>query len=1153
MNRKATIWLSTTASYLGFLWLAKLVPSWIGLPGKQSLILFLALALIGLAAFLFSSIFLTRRQPAPPAPKDPLTVEMEAAITQARRRLLDARVARGQVLQKLPAVFVLGPRQHHKTSTVIRSGVHAELLSGDVLRGAQVVPTHTTNVWLAGSALIVEVGADVAQSPERFARLLWHFQPARFARALTQGEQAPRAALLCFSCEDFRRAGARDAVLASARDLRTTLSTVARMYGIRLPVYVLFTKADSIPGFKEYVKRFTADEVRGVLGATLPLSAEARAAEYADRASERLRSELTILFECLAVRRIDLLEREDATSDRPRAYQFPRELRKLEPLLTDFLVEVCRPSDLATNPFVRGFYFSGVREHFVGDAPMAAPSATSVSDEAGATALLGALQRGGPTSIPPRAHDASRRREAQWVFLDRLLSLVILSDASALGLTRAGTRISFFRRAALATGAALAATLVFALVYAFAGNRSLQAAARRHATLVAAMPMTPVASPEPADLRSLDSLGAVLDHLSDIEHGYTPLHLRWGLYQGKPLYEAVRQAYFRQFARLMFDSTLSTMAVRLRALSAPPSGAQFDTSYTRLRNYLIVTQYPERSTGDALAPDLMADWPPASALDTANRTLAQRQFQRLGRELVWRNPYGQDVAQDQEAIGRARQVLRQSATVRRIYQAIIDSASRAARPINFNRDFGAATGGVVAVNHVVAGAFTRDGYALVRAGILDVDRYSASDAWVMGDDSTRPRLDHSQLERELRASHDSEYVESWRTFVRKASISPFTNVGDAARKLNVLANEQSPLLLLFALVNEHISVSPDTLAFGKPFESIRAMGAPLLSAPRSTDVLTRYLAQLSVVAQKVGTVASNPNREAALPQIADAQNAADLLAAELSPITGKMSPANPVNLDVARLLRLPGDLTSRVLRSESSRASVVAERNPVNEGGRNFCAQFLSLGQKSPFVRGAELASGSELAAILSSGGLLWTKLANDLQSILTRSGMSFIRNASARNAPEEAALRFVNRLARISEALYDGTVEAQMQWTIAPVLTDRVQQVTLVFGGRSEAFTRRAPAARTITWRIASDKGISIRDVRGAQTIPGFEGAWAPLTFFMDAKNWMRDASGYRFDIEVDTVTVAFHATMKPAVAELLRGELFASFPPCPPRWVRE
>jgi hypothetical protein len=42
-------------------------------------------------------------------------------------------------------------------------------------------------------------------------------------------------------------------------------------------------------------------------------------------------------------------------------YELPREFRKLRNAAVRLLVDLGRPSQLRVNPFLRGFYFSGVR------------------------------------------------------------------------------------------------------------------------------------------------------------------------------------------------------------------------------------------------------------------------------------------------------------------------------------------------------------------------------------------------------------------------------------------------------------------------------------------------------------------------------------------------------------------------------------------------------------------------------------------------------------------------------------------------------------------------------------------------------------------------------------------------------------------------
>ena len=87
---------------------------------------------------------------------------------------------------------------------------------------------------------------------------------------------------------------------------------------------------------------------------------------------KRLTKAFDEIFYSLAERRIVLLPRENEGDKLPGIYEFPRELRKLRTLLVQFLVDLARPSHLGTNPFLRGFYFTGVRPVVVDDV-VAAP------------------------------------------------------------------------------------------------------------------------------------------------------------------------------------------------------------------------------------------------------------------------------------------------------------------------------------------------------------------------------------------------------------------------------------------------------------------------------------------------------------------------------------------------------------------------------------------------------------------------------------------------------------------------------------------------------------------------------------------------------------------------------------------------------------
>src|SRR5262249_57954790 len=87
-------------------------------------------------------------------------------------------------------------------------------------------------------------------------------------------------------------------------------------------------------------------------------------------------------------KRIEYLLREAAGERLPSIYEFPRDLRKLRGIVSQFLIELTKPTQLGANCFLRGFFFSGVRPVVVRESvATAAPAATAVAG-GGATRMV---------------------------------------------------------------------------------------------------------------------------------------------------------------------------------------------------------------------------------------------------------------------------------------------------------------------------------------------------------------------------------------------------------------------------------------------------------------------------------------------------------------------------------------------------------------------------------------------------------------------------------------------------------------------------------------------------------------------------------------------------------------------------------------------
>src|SRR6185436_13325771 len=140
------------------------------------------------------------------------------------------------------------------------------------------------------------------------------------------------------------------------------------------------------------------------------------------------------LFRSLADARPEFLGRESDATKGPGTYEFPREFRKIRPAMVQFLVDICQPSQLTVGPFLRGFYFTGVRPVVINEsAPVSAavPEQQSYGGPAGATGIFSARGMPGGAAAPSPAAPApvlGTKKVPQWLFLAHLFNDVLLAD-----------------------------------------------------------------------------------------------------------------------------------------------------------------------------------------------------------------------------------------------------------------------------------------------------------------------------------------------------------------------------------------------------------------------------------------------------------------------------------------------------------------------------------------------------------------------------------------------------------------------------------------------------------------------------------------------------------------------------------------------------
>ena len=1062
------------------------VSRFLGLQGVVLLAVRLVLILLGLAIAGVLIWYQQRRkkQVNSPGGETVDTAPVDELLRQADRRLASSPQTGVKRFRDLPVLYVLGESGSAKTTAVAKSGLEPELLAGEVYREKLVVPTAVANLWYSRSTALLEVGDAVRKTPALWKHLVTATRPRALA---AMRRQAPfRAAVVCISCEQFMGAQTTETMQAAASPLNAQLRELARQLGATVPVYALLTKLDRVPGFTEYVRNLSPEEGNILLGAAPQSTGKAT-----EEALAAITSSVDSVLFSLGEARLDLLARESDPQKVSAAYQFPRELRRFRNLLTTFLAELNRASQLSSNPDLRSFALTGVRPIIVQQiaaAPQSfAPAPQNASD---ATGVFRAPQPSAPQPLAmPSVHG---EKIAQWAFLARFFPDLVLGDSHALGGTRQTGSGRLLMRVIYSSLAAVLLLYLCLLTVSYFANAALQGRIEA-ASSVLAQTSASGSPPQTAQLKALDEVRTSLAELETYHAEGAPLHIRWGLYRGDTLLQPTRALYFTQFRNLLLTRTQNEMVAGMNALPATSAPASdYNTTYSTLRAYLITTSNPEKSTVDFLPPVLLGHLrKTGAALSPEDSTLAQRQFEYYARVLPSQHLFAMQPAA--AAVSHARGYLASFGSFERIYQSVVNAAEKSAPALRFSTQYPNAEG-VLDEPHVIPGAYTKPGFGFMQDALAHPDRYFSGEAWVLGEQAPQS-IDTATLKTQLSARYVSDYLAQWRAFLKEAEVVRFANLQDAAKKLGVLSKNDSPLLALLYTVSRNTAVENAEIATS--FQAPQSF-VPPGNADQYIDKPNKpYVDGLLALSTAVGQAAGGPPDPASAAAVATAAGAARL-AAQQAAQAFRIDSKGHVDSTTLALLEQPVTAAETLARGFGPAQA--------NAGGKSFCSTYNGLMAKAPFnPRAAAQATPAEVTALLQPGtGLLWQFYDANLKTLLVQQGTGYVIAPKAPIAVNPGFLKFFNRLAAVSQTLFPADAkDPQLAFSLRNLPSGGVQNSSFKVDG--QALTN-SDSSKPFTWNAATAKEASLT-ANGLPLL--FNGPWAVFELVNKA-HVQKAAAGY-------------------------------------------
>lgn len=474
-------------------------------------------------------------------------------------------------LYDLPWYLMIGPPGAGKTTALMHSGLKfaGSRAKGEAQKLEGLGGTRYCDWWFAETAVLIDTAGryTTQDSNEEHDREAWH----GFLNILRKARprQPINGVMVSISLEDLMTLS-DDELKQHSDAIRTRLIELYKTLKIDFPVYVIFTKADTVAGFMEFFGSYPETRRNLVWGATF------QTREKTKNMVSEAPAEFDLLVERLNEEMADRLQEEPDPRARLMLYGFPTQVAALKDRLTGFLNAIFEPSRYYPNAVLRGFYFtSGTQK------------GTAIDR------VIGSMSQAFGTAYQAAALSG----QGKSYFLRDLLSKVIIGEAGWVTHNRQAVRVATATRIAAYAAIALV-TLGLGSLWgiSYLNNKALIDETAKAVDTVRVNGETVLAERVVRDDNLADT-AYILSMLRGLPAGYdsrdtpTPVMEQFGLSQRDRLEAAGVTSYRSGLERLLRPRLLLRIEEQMTEVldnRTGPGGQDVDTLYNLAKLYRMV-------------------------------------------------------------------------------------------------------------------------------------------------------------------------------------------------------------------------------------------------------------------------------------------------------------------------------------------------------------------------------------------------------------------------------------------------------------------------------------------------------------------------------------------------------------------------------------
>ncbi len=1027
-----------------------------------------------------------------------LRERFEQALATLKDTLFAGRKGDNYVFE-LPWYVILGAPRTGKTTILRQSGLDFPLrrrVGEEPVSGLGV--TQHCDWWFTDRAVLIDTPGRYAMQDDQAATDKAGWRDFLSLLKTHRSRRPLDGVLLAVSLPDILLQSETERARHIAA-LRHRLQELTRTCGAELPVYVVITKCDLLPGFSDFFSGLDKAGREQVLGMTFPPDAD-----VSERLSAAFAQRFTELCAGLDPFMRERAHAERTLSRRSDVYLFPKEFAAIGAETAAFLSRLFTRTRFEAPSRLRGVYFtSGTQEGNPIDR-----LGTSFGRDFGLTPAERPVQLG----------------QGKPYFVHKLLTEVVFLEQ---GLVGADPRVERSLVFAQNTGYAVAATLVLGFIgfwwtASSRGDTRIEHTARAIKTLEARLIDIP-ARPNPATLlpilqavdgvRSASGEDGVLAWLDGFALSAVPA-----------LAPAAEDLYRRILLDRLFPALGQQVGDHLAGLLR--GGADVPTIRQMLRSYLMIGD-ASRFDAAAVRETAREEARLAFPSDQDRAAALNRHFDALIAVLPKSFPL------DQGIVDAARLRLTRTPRSEQAYARLLREAGQnpRLRPLDLTTaiGFGAlrfVPGPKDEAVSIIPAAFTRDAfYDFILPRLPTLVREELGVDWVTAGEGGGSLVQLGT--REVMDRYVADYIRAWQAALNAVRLVPSSDPHQAMAALQALAGPSSPLDTLLGVLRTQTDLP---VPGSQPETASRSLAA---------SVVTSTTSSLAGAAAKAtfgegtwpGTTIGNafrPLTEMVTPPPGGGQPIMARIRELFSAAYGAMSTVSTASnakqaafQAVARrggaaadaIIQLRADSAlrpepvrgiMRAVASTGSTAMVDDALTHINEAWqRDVMPQCLAaIGDRYPLSPNArDDVTLKDFSDMFRPGGVLDDFFQKNIAPFVVEQRNGYVP-ATIDGEPlplKPQSLAQFYRAKAIRTAFFGGNGSApSLKFSIRPSFLDaRLLRATLSIDGRDIVYRHEAPRAYDIEWPTKTDAStvaVTLTDLNGKETVVERSGAWAIL-----------------------------------------------------------